>query len=89
MARLSAGLRIARGGYMHPLYLHRRSGAAQAEVVSEEQAARRREDNERFAARMVAEMEASRGLSKLVDREARAAVEGDTDLNHDNIEVAP
>lgn len=29
-----------------------------------------------------------RALDKLVDREVRIAVEGDTDGNHDNIEVA-
>lgn len=29
-----------------------------------------------------------RALEKLVDREARIAVEGDTDSNHDNIEAA-
>lgn len=28
----------------------------------------------------------SRGLTKIVDAEARVAVEGDTDLNHDNLE---
>jgi hypothetical protein len=27
-------------------------------------------------------------LNKIIDREARVAVEGDTDLNHDNIEAA-
>lgn len=30
----------------------------------------------------------SRALDKLADREARTAVEGGTDLNHDNIEAA-
>ena len=29
-----------------------------------------------------------RAFTKLVDREARVAVEGDTDMNHDNVEVA-
>ncbi|QDZ10555.1 hypothetical protein [Devosia ginsengisoli] len=28
------------------------------------------------------------GLEKIKDREARTAVEGDTDLNHDNVEAA-
>lgn len=32
--------------------------------------------------------EAYRALNKIVDREARVAVEGDTDLNHDNVEAA-
>lgn len=33
-----------------------------------------------------AERKAQRGLTKIVDAEARVAVEGDTDLNHDNLE---
>lgn len=30
----------------------------------------------------------ARALTKIADREARVAVEGDTDLNHDNVEAA-
>lgn len=40
---------------------------------------------------IVASMErtpAERGIEKLKDREARVAVEGDTDMNHDNVEAA-
>lgn len=88
MVRMPAGLRKARGDYMNPLY-RRPAKAPAAVVASEEEISRRREDNARFEARMISEMEASRGLGRLVDREARAAVEGDTDLNHDNIEVSP
>ncbi|WP_193336196.1 hypothetical protein [Devosia beringensis] len=32
---------------------------------------------------------AKKALQKIADREARVAVEGDTDLNHDNVEGAP
>lgn len=31
---------------------------------------------------------AERATNKIKDREARVAVEGDTDLNHDNVEAA-
>lgn len=41
-----------------------------------------------YRAKMDQHHSQNRALEKLVDREARIAVEGDTDSNHDNIEAA-
>ena len=60
--------------------------------LTEEQKQAQLEAAERSTARFLADMNArfaqngQRSLEKLVDRTARDAVEGDTDLNHDNLE---
>jgi hypothetical protein len=59
--------------------------------LTEEQQRQRAIDIEASTQEFLAQMAAKSaptGLSKLVDREARVAVEGDTDLNHDNAEAA-
>lgn len=55
--------------------------------------AHERQQQERFAAMVrekfaPAQPRAARAVEKIVDREARIAVEGNTDSNHDNVEAA-
>lgn len=56
-------------------------------IPTPEEIKRRTAENERFVQRMLAEMEANRGLGLVKNQEARMAVEGNTDLNHDNVEA--
>lgn len=86
MTRLPNGLRKVGGGWKDPFYRARPKPVLV--MPTPEEVAQRRADNERFTQRMLAEMGANSGVNKLKDIEARTAVEGDTDLNHDNIEAA-
>lgn len=75
-------------GLMEQLGYRRRAPAYPIKLLTEEEIQQRREDNDRFCERMLREMGANKGLSLVKNREARIAVEGDTDLNHDNVEAA-
>lgn len=86
MTRLPNGLRKVGGGWKGPFSRARPKPVSV--VPTPEEVAQRIADNERFTQRMLSELGANRGLDKIKDREARIAVEGDTDLNHDNIEAA-
>jgi len=83
--RLPAGLRKVRGDWANPLFAKPR--AKPPVFLTGEQRAAYEE--------RLAELEAgwsrpvepqTRAIEKIVDREARIAVEGDTDSNHDNME---
>lgn len=86
MTRLPNGLRKVGSGWKGPFYRARPKPVPV--MPTAEEVAQRMADNERFTQRMLSELRANRGLDKIKDREARIAVEGDTDLNHDNIEAA-
>lgn len=86
------GLRTVSGNsVINPLYGRRRRRVPFV-PLTEEQKQAQLEAAERSTARFLEAMNArfaqngQRALEKLVDREARVAVEGDTDLNHDNLE---
>lgn len=68
---------------MDPFYKGKPKRPASPRLTDEEIAARRAA-NDAF----IAAFFESRGMTILKDREARVAVEGDTDLNHDNVEPA-
>lgn len=79
-----AGLKTLRHGWQDPFYRPKQKAPQLQQTTPESLAA---------TDRMIADFLErtgcnSRGLTKLVDREARVAVEGDTDFNHDNIEAA-
>lgn len=59
---------------------------ADAKAMTPEAVAKRDADREAFNQRFLAEINARSGSAKIKDRDARVAVEGDTDLNHDNLE---
>lgn len=101
MSRLPKGLRKVAGGWNDPFRRVRQlrtvAPAAPARTQEEIDAAfeAKRIETDEFIKRQTADFNAyvetvrqSRGLAKLVDAEARVAVEGDTDLNHDNVEGA-
>ncbi|KFC62741.1 hypothetical protein FF80_03308 [Devosia sp. LC5] len=64
------------------------------EALSPEQKEERRQQWAAYQEKMqqwrkdFSEVGPERALQRLKDREARVAVEGDTDLNHDNVEAA-
>lgn len=74
MAQRIAGLKSSRVGWKNPLYSRPRV-AKTYPSPSEEEQRRRQEQMDGF-------------LTMIRDREARVAVEGDTDGNHDNFEPA-
>lgn len=76
---MHAGLKTSRGGWCHPLYARsKRATPPVAAFTPEEIAARR----------AAVELDTEKFLARIADREARIAVEGDTDMNHDNVEAA-
>lgn len=84
MATRTAGLRAIRQGWKDPFY---RAPVKPVYVPpTNEEIAERQRQNEALMARVFAE--ADQRHPKIVDREARVAVAGDTDLNHDNVEAA-
>ena len=93
MNRLPNGLRKSSGGYKHPLYA--RPAKRKVSVVptlTPEEIAEKRAKSDAFIADFVERAgwnkPATPAQAKVADREARVAVEGDTDLNHDNVEAA-
>lgn len=95
MARMPNGLRKSRGDYMHPLYASKpKPAAAPVKVYSPEEVERLRAIRDAEADAFIARQSAKyrQPLTdthpKVADRAARVAVEGDTDLNHDNVEAA-
>lgn len=95
MARLPNGLRKSRGDYMHPLYAGKPKPAAPVlKVYSPEEVEKLRAIRDAEADAFIARQSAkyrepiTDTHPKIVDRAARVAVEGDTDLNHDNAEAA-
>lgn len=92
MNRLPSGLRKSSGGYKHPLYA--RPAKRKVSVVpslTPEEIAEKRAKSDAFIAEFMERAgwnKPSPALEKIADREARVAVEGDTDLNHDNVEAA-
>jgi hypothetical protein len=97
--RLPAGLKTVRSDWANPFWRRPNSAPATRERTPEEKAAydaimakaenhfnRPLEPGERGYKGPVDEPPQQRALSKIVDREARIAVEGDTDSNHDNLE---
>lgn len=101
MSRLPKGLRKVAGGWNDPFRRVRQlrtvAPAAPARSQEELDAAyeAKRLETEEFIRRSTADFNSyveqvrqSKALAKLVDAEARVAIEGDTDLNHDNVEGA-
>ena len=98
MSRLPSGLRKLGGRWMDPNYRKPMKRAAPKPMTTEEvEAYRNRTDIEMaaFIERQSADFDAyvervrqSQALARIVDSEARVSVEGDTDLNHDNVEAA-
>jgi len=76
---MPAGLKTSRGGYRHPLYARTKRAKPPVVWPSADETAVRKD---------AADRDTERFLALLADREARIAVEGDTDLNHDNVEAA-
>jgi hypothetical protein len=83
------GVRTVKSAWRNPLYAPkpRISGTRPTIVVTDEVAAERRAASDRLVARMLSDME-NAATRRIADRDARIAVEGDTDLNHDNVEAA-
>lgn len=99
--RLPAGLKAIRTDWANPFFRKPKVKATTPERTPEQRAAyeatmakidahfnRPLEPGERGYAGPAEANPQQRALTKLVDREARIAVEGDTDSNHDNIEAA-
>lgn len=101
MSRNPNGVRKHTGGWFNGPLMRRSSSAnlvreqrLEREVVPtpEELEAKRQANDDQIAAifaeadRKDRERRSQRGLTRIVDAEARVAVEGDTDLNHDNLE---
>lgn len=82
----TAGLRTHKQGWKdRSLYRPRHTPSAVINFSEEEREAQ----NAALIEAMTARLNPANGqqaLNKLVDREARISVEGDTDLNHDNLE---
>lgn len=97
--RLPAGLRYVRSDWANPIFNKRKQKATTPERTPEEKG-RYEEIMKKADAHFNRPFEPGergymgpepidpqqRALSKIVDREARIAVEGDTDSNHDNLE---
>jgi hypothetical protein len=79
-----AGLKTLRHGWQDPFYRPKQQAAPQAPMTPE-QKARHEQLIADFLDRAGCN---SPALNRIKDMEARVAVEGDTDLNHDNIEAA-
>lgn len=95
MARLPNGMQKSRGDYRHPLYARAGlSPVAIARTPSPDDAAAIRAKNEADMDAFIESQSADLNAyvlsvhPKVADRDARIAVEGDTDLNHDNVEAA-
>ena len=101
MSRLPNGLRKVAGGWNDPFRRKSRlksvAPAAPARTPEEIEAAfeAKRIETDEFIRRSTADFNSyveqvrqSKALAKIVDAEARVAIEGDTDLNHDNVEGA-
>ena len=82
------GLKTVTNALRHPLYTPRGLKRRVPPPPTEAEIAERRAAGDREAEAMLVRMAANFGHPKVVDREARVAVEGDTDLNHDNVEAA-
>ncbi|HEV7345509.1 MAG TPA: hypothetical protein VGN60_07735 [Devosia sp.] len=91
MAR-TAGLRVDGQGWKSSFY-PRPAKPSVGPIPTPEEAAERNRKTDELIARIfqengVAVDNENDATRKLKDREARASVEGDTDLNHDNVEGA-
>ena len=85
MARMPSGLRKAAGGWRNPL--DKRREPIQQPQRSPEDAAATREFYRKLREDLIRQ-QSNPSLDKVVDSYARVAVEGDTDMNHDNVEAA-